>query len=173
MNPLRLVEPSIEYQEAYLHMISEWKNTGERMIPFVLRLNCSHFESFLEEMRNLQTGKRLEPGKVNSSTYWLVNEEGRILGAANIRHELNQQLLTIGGHIGYGIRPSERRKGYAARLLALALDKAKALGILKVLVTCDKDNIGSARTIQRNNGILDSEENLNGTIIQRYWIDNV
>ena len=172
MDELKLIEPSLEYEDEYLDMINEWRSTGERMIPFVLRLDCSNFDSFLDEVHKLKTSKDLGKNKVNSSTFLLVNKKGRVLGASNIRHELNEQLLKTGGHIGYGIRPSERMKGNATRLLAMALDKAKVQGIRKVLVTCDKDNVGSARTIIKNSGRLDSEDIVDGTIIQRYWIEN-
>ncbi|MED4162879.1 GNAT family N-acetyltransferase, partial [Halalkalibacterium halodurans] len=75
------------------------------------------------------------------------------------------------GHIGYGIRPSERGKGYATLMLKLGLEKAAALGLEKVLITCDKENLPSARTIQRNVGVLDSEVvDERGIAIQRYWI---
>ncbi|MBW5448089.1 GNAT family N-acetyltransferase [Cohnella sp. CFH 77786] len=87
-----------------------------------------------------------------------------------MRHRLNEKLLEIGGHIGYGIRPSERRKGYATEILKQALSKAKDLGISEALVTCDKENIGSAKTIIKNGGLLGSEAVVNGTAIQRYWI---
>ena len=75
------------------------------------------------------------------------------------------------GHIGYGIRPSERCKGYAAILLALALVKCRELGIKKALVSCDKHNIGSAKTILKNGGVYykDFTEE-NGNIVQQYWI---
>lgn len=172
MDQLMLIEPSLEYRDEYLDMINEWSNTGERMIPFVLRFDCSNFDSFLEEIHKLKTSKDRGENKVNSSTFLLVNNEGRVLGATNIRHELNEQLLKMGGHIGYGIRPSERKKGYATRLLAMALEKARSQGVRRVLVTCDKNNIGSARTILNNKGRLDSEDMVDGVIIQRYWIDN-
>ena len=167
----RLVEPSYEYRDEYLQMIEEWKSTGERMVPFVLRHDCSNFDAFLKEMHLLKTSPNLGEGKVNCSTYWLVNDDKKVIGAVNIRHRLNAQLLKKGGHIGYGIRPSERRKGHATRLLALALNKAKELGIQKALVTCDKENIGSAKTILKNGGVLESEEMIDGTVVQRYWIE--
>lgn len=106
------------------------------------------------------------------STYWLVNQNNRVIGAVNIRHRLTEKLLQTGGHIGYGIRPSERRKGYATKLLALSLEKVMELGITKVLVTCDENNIGSAKTILNNGGIEDSsfaEED--GNIVRRFWIE--
>jgi predicted acetyltransferase len=113
------------------------------------------------------------PDFVENSTYWLVHPSGRVLGGVNIRHRLNEHLATSGGHIGYGIRPSERRKGYAAEQLRLALDIMGEMGIRKVLIVCDKDNPGSARTILKNGGALDSEaeDPETGKLFQRYWIE--
>lgn len=110
-------------------------------------------------------------GFVECSTYWLVNKSNRILGAIDIRHRLNEFLLFRGGHIGYGIRPSERKKGYSCVMLSLALKQCEIIGIPKVLITCLKNNIGSAKTIIKNRGILESEDIDNGEIFQRYWIN--
>ncbi len=94
------------------------------------------------------------------------------MGAVNIRHYLNDYLLQYGGHIGDGIRPSERRKGYATKMVGLALEECKKLGINRVLMVCDKDNIGSAKSIVYNGGVLENEfADEDGTIEQRYWID--
>ena len=103
--------------------------------------------------------------------FYLTDNTNRILGVVNIRHRLTDKLLIEGGHIGYGIRPSERRKGYATKILELALVEAKKLGIERALVTCDKENIGSAKTILRNGGKFDQENLYEGRIVQRYWID--
>ena len=93
-----------------------------------------------------------------------------MVGAVNIRHDLNDYLLKYGGHIGDGIRPSERRKGYATEMIRLALEECRKLGLTRVLVTCDKNNIGSAKSIIRNGGILENEVLEKGVIKQRYWI---
>jgi predicted acetyltransferase len=93
------------------------------------------------------------------------------VGAVNIRHYLNESLLFDGGHIGDGIRPSERRKGYATAMIQLALDECKKMGITKVLMVCDKDNIGSAKSIIKNGGILENEIYSDGVLQQRYWIN--
>ena len=87
-----------------------------------------------------------------------------------IRHFLNERLLNYGGHIGDSVRPSERRKGYATEQIRLALEKCKELGIDNVLMDCDKSNIGSAKSIQKNGGILENEIYLENELVQRYWI---
>lgn len=80
-------------------------------------------------------------------------------------------MLFNGGHIGDGVRPSERRKGIATKMISLALEECRKLGIPKVLMVCDKDNIGSAKSIINNGGVLENEIMCDGVIVQRYWID--
>jgi predicted acetyltransferase len=170
---LRLVEPSLEYQAAYLGMVEEWRKVESKLVPYVLMLGTDDFPAMLEKLANQKSGVGLPEDFVEQSTYWLLDEKmERLLGAVNIRHRLNESLMLRGGHIGYGIRPGERRKGYATRMLAMALDIARNMGLSKVLVTCDKINVGSARTIMNNGGVLDSEwSEPAGNVIQRYWIE--
>lgn len=114
-----------------------------------------------------------ENGKYVEGSQWLLvnTETKRVLGMVNIRHYLNDHLLEFGGHIGYSVRPSERRKGYAKLQLSLALQIVHDLGEKKILVTCSDDNIGSYKTIEACGGVLEniavSEEY--GTV-RRYWI---
>ncbi len=91
----------------------------------------------------------------------------------NLRHYLNDYLEQFGGHIGYSVRKSERQKGYATEMLSLALGEAKKLGLSRVLVTCDRENTGSAKTILNNGGVLENEvfDPNDGTVTQRYWIE--
>lgn len=111
-------------------------------------------------------------GLVPDSTFFCLDEERDIMvGAVNIRHYLNDYLLAHGGHIGDGIRPSERRKGYATKMIGLALEECRKLGITRVLLVCDKDNIGSAKSIVKNGGILENEVEQDGMVEQRYWIE--
>lgn len=99
--------------------------------------------------------------------------DGRIVGMADIRHELNDMCLNFFGGIGYSIRASERRKGYATMQLALAKEICKSMGMTRLLVSCHKENTASAKTIRCNGGILESEvvDERNGEVLQRYWID--
>lgn len=171
MGELRLVKPSIEFEQEYLDMLDDWKKSGEKPIPWILRLYPGDFPSFVEMLEGFSKGIGLKDYEVEHSTYWLVNDDGRILGVVNIRHRLNDDLLRRGGHIGYGIRPGERRKGYAGEMLRLALEIVKSMGIERALLVCNKENIASAKTIIKNGGVLESEDMDGEVIIQRYWID--
>lgn len=142
------------------------------MVPWVIEKDPSNFKQMVQSLLDNEKGSNLPEGWVPDSTYWLVNHDRRIVGAVNIRHQLTERLLNSGGHIGYGIRPSDRRKGYATKLLALSLEKAKELGLNKVLVVCDKTNLGSLKVIVNNGGTPDSDfiED-NGNTIKRFWIN--
>ena len=105
------------------------------------------------------------------TNYFLVDDTDRVVGMIDIRHDLNEYLHQVGGHIGYGVRPSERRKGYATWMLSEALKVTDTLGLNPVLITCNQDNMGSAKTIQNNGGQEDesfTEED--GTVVRRFWI---
>ena len=101
------------------------------------------------------------------------NTDGRIVGLLDIRHELNEACLNLYGNIGYSIRHSERRKGYATQMLALAKEICRTMGMEKILVSCYRDNLASAKTIQHNGGVLENEvtDSHDGGILQRYWIE--
>ena len=170
---LKLIKLTKEYEQQLGEMIDEWKADQElnhtNHSPYAIFKNDYHdFEYYLQNLER----KTEENGMVPDSVFFLLDtERNRLLGAVNIRHYLNDSLLYSGGHIGDGIRPSERRKGYATEMVRLALIECKKLGIHKVLMTCDKENIGSAKSITRNGGVLDSEfKNEDGETEQRYWI---
>ena len=106
--------------------------------------------------------------------YLALDEHEHLVGMTNLRHRLNDYLLTYGGHIGYSVRPSERQNGYATQMLRLTLEKAKERGIEKVRICCDHYNVASAKTIRANGGVLEDEQfdSSDGTLTQRYWIQN-
>jgi len=171
MAVLKLVKPNTEYKAEYLDMVTEWKRTGEEFTPFTLAEDTSDFDAMLRKLEGYSKGIGVREGFVPNTTYWLVRDDRKVLGAINIRHHLNDSLTFLGGHIGYGVRPAERRKGYAAEMLRQALVIARQMGIGRALLCCDKDNIASARTIMRNGGVLGSEDvDEHGIAFQRYWI---
>ena len=171
---LKLIKLTKAYERQLGEMIDEWRLDQEvnhtNRSPWAIFKNDYHdFDNYLEHLE-LKTATE---GKVPDSVFFLLDPaRDRLLGAVNIRHYLNDALLQGGGHIGDGIRPSERRKGYATELVRLALIECKKLGIRRVLMTCDKDNVGSAKSILRNGGVLENEfVNEEGNVEQRYWID--
>lgn len=110
-------------------------------------------------------------GRWVPNTFLVADVRGVIVGRTSIRHELNDFLLRLGGHIGYGVRPAHRRRGYATEILRQSLNVAHGMGINPVLVTCDEGNVASARTIERCGGVLDDVVPVDGAPAKRrYWI---
>ncbi len=171
---VELVRPSAELRDSYRGLVGEFTAAGEKLIPFVLAFDHYDFGAFLRQLDGFAHGIGLPDGFVAHSTHWLVRDRTEVVGVANIRHQLTPALRREGGNIGYGIRPSARRQGLGTTILREALRHACALGIARVLVTCAKTNVGSARSILHNGGRLDSEEYLpdRNEIVQRYWIEN-
>lgn len=170
---LILVKPNVKYKNQYIEMINEWKATGEELQPWVLQENYLDFDAMVQKFQRLSQGIGVSKEFVPSTTYWAYdNESDRIVGAVNIRHYLNDLFLKFLGNIGYGVRPSERRKGFATTILSLSIEKCKDLGIEEVLLGCYKENIASNKTILKNGGILENciTEKNTGRIVQRYWI---
>ncbi|GGU26364.1 GNAT family N-acetyltransferase [Nocardioides albus] len=111
-------------------------------------------------------------GRVHASAFW-ITDDGDVVGFIQLRHELNEFLENVGGHIGYSVRPSSRRQGHARRALGMLLAEARALGLERVLITCDEDNAASARTIESQGGQL--QDVFDGAAYgtgpkRRYWI---
>ena len=128
---------------------------------------------WLADTRAMLSAETCPPHLVTATQYVYVRRaDGRIVGMIQLRHYLNDYLAEYGGHIGYSVRPDERRKGYAKQMLALVLGQAKKLSLSRVLVTCDDDNEASARTIQANGGVLEHTVWLEseGVTLRRYWI---
>ena len=172
---LKLVKLSKEYKKEITDMLDEWgeyNNTHETdHSPWAIFSPHKDFDEYIK-LTSLRE-KPIDPKYVPSSLYYAYDYDRNIMvGAVHIRHYLNENLLKEGGHIGDGIRPSERNKGYGTLLVKLALEECKRLNIKKVLMTCSKINIASAKTIINNGGILENEIiSSNGILLQRYWID--
>lgn len=166
---LKLVKLEKKYEKQLIDMMDEWSKTGEKIVPYAIRKTDYHdFDIYLDSLEV----KENQDGLVPDSTFFCLDTDRNIfVGAVNIRHYLNEALLLNGGHIGDGVRPSERKKGYATEMIRLALKECRKLGIDKVLMVCDKDNIGSSKSIQNNGGILENEVVVAGVTEQRYWID--
>ena len=153
---LQLVKLEKQYCALLIDMMNEWTSANEEIIPYAIRK--ADYRDYDRYLISLEASEN-DPDLVPDSTYFCLDTDRNILvGAVNIRHYLNDRLLLNSGHIGDGVRPSERRKGIGSRMVSLALEKCKELGIEKVLMVCDKENIASAKTIIHNGGILESQD---------------
>ena len=122
--------------------------------------------AYLHRLRQYARGLDLPADRV-PGTFLGAYAGGELVGRVSIRHELNDYLRRLGGHIGYGVRPAYRRRGYATEILRQSLVIVRSLGVDRVLVTCGDRNVASARTIEKLGGVLSETEG--GT--RRYWID--
>ena len=168
---VELIEPEAASQPAFLAMVNEYAAAGEERYARHRERAASDWPGLVRELCDdtLPRDPNLVPGR----NYFLVRNGSDILGRTSVRYYLNENLKHEGGHIGYDIRPSERGKGYGTLILKLALGKAREIGLRRALVTCDKDNLASARVIRKNGGRLESEvvSYRTGKLVQRYWIE--
>lgn len=166
----KLIEPTIEMKEEYLQYIEEWEESGQKIVPYSSSRRGMDYEELMGDWAESKTDSVYEKGFVPASIYFLVDEQGRIFGSLHFRHELNDHLLKNGGHIGYGVRPSERQKGYAGLMLKAFLGVLEGLGLERVLITCDDVNKGSSRTIEKCGGVLENVLEFEGMLTRRYWV---
>lgn len=153
---IHLIRPSMDYRKYYMAFYDNWISSGEDIIPWGWR-------------KTVRNSYQIQLGCLTPFTGWRTRII--ILGAVNTRHRPNQKLLNSGGHIGCGIAPFYRRRGYASAHLAETLQITKSMGLEKVLLVCDKGNIGSERTILKNGGVFESEyTEEDGNMVRRFWV---
>ncbi len=168
---MKLVGPSDIGEQEFNEFVDEFKSVNEDLVPYSLNQKDRTFPDYVRSLNDESIGKGISDSWVPASTFFLIDDTSRIVGATNLRHRLTDGLRIDGGHIGYGVRPSSRSSGNGTTILELALEKARQLGLGRVLLTCDKDNAHSARTIEKNGGRFDSEEIKGDRLVQRYWIE--
>ncbi|MET8836798.1 GNAT family N-acetyltransferase [Micromonospora sp. NPDC004540] len=167
-----LIAPTVRLHGAWLAAHREW-GPGRHEDGFGLRpsdevVSPAGFAAWVALLTD-EPDRTPDPGRVRCTYRWIV-EGDRVLGGIALRHELDDFLLRVGGHIGYGIRPSARRRGLATWALGRMLDEARGLGLDRVLVTCADGNVASARTIERQGGVLEDVRDTELGRARRYWI---
>lgn len=168
MMTYRLILPDLTIKEQFMEFVNEWKD--EVLVPISCDLNGMSYEKWLQKNISYRYETYVPSFMVSATTFLLVDENNYIYGAIDFRHRLNDTLLMLGGHIGYGIRPSQRGKGLAKIMLGLLLNVIKKHGYQKVLISCLKSNEPSRKTILAQGGVLENEITYKNEVYQRYWI---
>ncbi len=172
---MELIPPDVAHKTSFIEAVTEYQSDDMPRVRDYQSLSLDELETdfagYVAREKSKARGENLPEGWVPATTYWLV-DKGEYIGRVSIRHRLTEALSQIGGHIGYDIRPSMRRRGYGTKVLELALPRAGELGLTDVLLTCDAANTGSRNIIERNGGVLrdssfDSEAGIERL---RYWI---
>lgn len=173
MEKLILVKPTIDMKQDALDYKNEHFQTGENIINGSALLDDLEYEEWIARVEKNADRNTVCSDWVNASTFFVVREsDSKVIGMVDIRHRLNKFLALYGGHIGYSVRPSERKKGYGTQILKLALEYAKSININHVMLSCYKDNEGSRRIILKCGGKLEKEViYTDGKLVQIYWID--
>ena len=172
MEHLTLVRPTQTMREALLDYRAEHFAQGETVLHGGALLERMEYEDWLRQTEENARPETVHSDWVVASTFAVVRrEDGRIVGMADVRHTLNAFLRAYGGHIGVGVRPSERKKGYGVQILRLALAYARTLPLKQVMVACNRENAGSRAMILACGGRLEREFLYeDGSWVQVYWI---
>lgn len=170
---LYLDEPNLKYESSFRNIVRQYELSGEKLYYDMYKDALDEFGNYVQMLINHSKGIYLPTGWVPYYTFWLTDNTENIYGVIRIRTLLNSSYLKeIAGHIGYDIPPLFRRIGYGKKILELGLEKAKFLGLDKILLTCSFDNYASIKVIEGNGGLFESEIFNTGTqkLQKRYWI---
>lgn len=155
-------------EERYCEYIKKWIDNDELVVPRVT--DIVKYDDFEDLVKSLEANKSHDES-IDNTTYFLI-VEGTIIGAANIRHDLNHKLKKVGGHVGYGVRRSYRGQGYGSKILKKALDYLSRIDVKEALVTCEKSNTSSAKVIEKNGGEeIEPSVMEDGTEVRRFIIE--
>ena len=172
MKEIRLMQPDASMLDEVAAYRTAMLAAGSSMDGTSGLNNYDDPAEWLAHVQALENQETCPAHLVTATLYVAVRAgDNRIVGMIDLRHRLNDFLAEYGGHIGYSVRPEERRKGYAKAMLRMVLKEAKARGLQRVLITCDEDNVASARTIEANGGMFERKASLDGGVLRRYWIE--
>ena len=174
MYTIKLVRPSPDFSGQIMQYLLDFleHDPSECMGGCGNLRRCATAAEWLSDVERLSSPETCPEGYVVSDTYLAVREpDNRLVGMIDLRHSIDTAALSEwAGHIGYSVRPADRRRGYAKEMLRLNLEHCRELGIDRVLICCDEGNIASERTILANGGVFERTTEANGKTIKRFWI---
>lgn len=165
---MTFVLPDESHYDDVISFYGEFENDGSTCIGYA---NFHNYDEWVKEKQNRHTGENLPDGFVRENFY-LCYYEDKLVGVFSLKFELTDYLYNYGGHIGYAVRPSMRKRGLGTAILKQGLEISKKFGFKKILAVCDDDNTASEKIIVKNGGVFenklfDEEENV---FVKRYWI---
>ena len=165
MPSLKVEKPSFRLEDAYLEMCNDYIKNNDQEYTY---RTIEEVRGKITSDQNYEIGK-IPENRLQSYCYWFMLDN-TIIGTSRLRPKLNERFMHVGGNIGYDVRPSYRRKGFGSEILRLTVGEAKKIGMKKVLITCNDDNIGSYKVIENNMGkLIDIEyDEVVGRKIRRY-----
>lgn len=173
MEDFILIRPTSEYANQIVEYRQEFLDCGDSMDGTGQLRKIENPEEYIKICLEYEDSAKVPSHRVAATQLFFVRErDNKLVGMIDIRHYFNDYLEKFGGHIGYSVRPSERQKGYAKKMLKMALPLCKRLGLNKVLITCDDGNIGSEKTILANGGVYEStvKDPNDNVALKRFWI---
>lgn len=173
MEEFILIRPMSEYASQIKEYRQEFLNVGDSMDGTGSLRRIEDPEEYIKVSREFEDPTKVPPHLVPATQFFFIRKsDNKLVGMLQVRHYFNDYLEKFGGHIGYSVRPSERRKSYAKEMLKTALPFCKEVGLEKVLITCIDGNIGSEKAILANGGVYETtvhEPNEN-VELKRFWI---
>lgn len=171
---MKLVKPTTELRESFRSAVQEWNRQyqpGSGIRDADALFTDAGFEEWVQALTD-EEQRPAQPGYVRCSYYWIVDgsEQEEVVGCIALRHELNEHLRKLGGHVGYAVRPSRRGRGYATRALEALKPLARERGIEEMLLTCDETNIASRRVIEACGGVFEDVHDDGQRRTLRYWV---
>ena len=172
MKQIKLLKPNLTYAKDIMDYKQEFLDLGDSLDGTSSLRACSTAEEWIRDLEMLENFDTCPKDKVCSDTYLAIRpSDNAIVGIIDFRHHIDHPILRVwGGHIGYSVRPKERKKGYATEMLKQVLVKCREKALDKALITCDSDNIASKKTITANGGEFEKEIIVDGEKVSRYWI---